>query len=125
MPIIIKEMSGKTKEEIKAVITKEIEKELDKALNVIPDKKEEEYIPAVLTVKGKEDVKNDGYDLETEIAGDVSKIIEMLAEGNASIIKQIAEGNEINPIELVPHIMQVVIDKVKGEEEEECQDQRK
>lgn len=124
MPIIIKEMSGSTKEEIKAATMKEIEKELDKALNVIPDNKEE-YIPAVLTIKGEEDVKNDGYNLETEIGGDVSKIIEMLAEGNASIIKQIAETNEINPIELVPHIMQVVIDKVKGKEEEECQDQRK
>lgn len=116
MPIIIKEMSGSTKEEIKAATMKEIEKQLDKALNIIPDKKEEEYIPAVLTIKGEEDVKNDGYNLETEIGGDADKIIEMLAEGNASIIKQIAEANDLNPNELVPHIMQVVIDKLKESE---------
>ena len=124
MPIIIKEMSGKTKEEIKAATMKEIEKQLDKALNVLPDKEEE--IPAVLTIKGEEDVKNDGYNLETEIGGDVNKVIEMLAEGNASIIREIAKANELNPIEIVPDIMQLVIDKVvNGKEEEECQDQRK
>ena len=124
MPIIIKEMSGKTKEEIKAATMKEIEKQLDKALNVLPDKEEE--IPAVLNIKGEEDVKNDGYNLETEIGGDVNKVIEMLAEGNASIIREIAKANELNPIEIVPDIMQLVIDKVvNGKEEEECQDQRK
>lgn len=115
MGIVIKEMCGKTKEEIKAATMKEIEKQLDAALNLIPGKKEE-YIPAVLTIKGEEDVKNDGYDLETEIGGDVDKIIEMLTEGNASIIKEIAEDNNLNPIELVSHIMQVVIDKLKGKE---------
>jgi len=124
MGIIIKEMSGKTKEEVKAATMKEIEKQLDVALNILPDK-EEKYIPALLNIKAEEDIKNDGYNLETEIAGDGDKIIEMLAEANASIIKDLAEDNELSPIEIVPHIMQIVIDKLKGKEEEECQDQRK
>lgn len=116
---------GKSKEELKAEAMKEIEKQLNNVFKDVKEPKKDEEEPAKLHIHVDEDSERNGYGCETEITGDVYRVLDMTACIMTTMAQEISQATAgtISPAGAISEVMMragvLLLDKLLLKDKEE------